>query len=155
MCDDIRISFGDGIKFTPPSIEPDGFSYVVTANPDYLNLNAVIRYASAHGLYVRITQDDTAYLDDIPDIEEIKNHAVKSSNVAYWDVKTYHQGLNPCMSSIQSPLIGADGYIYPCCRTQYAKEVILEYNADMRMGKNLKTIQAFDGSNCVRCYYGK
>lgn len=154
MCDDIRISYGDGIKFKPPKILPDGFSYVVTTEPDYVNLNNIIRYSVANDMYVRITQDETANLDDLPEIDETKSHLVKSRNVKYWDVKSYHKGANPCKPSIQSPLIGADGYIYPCCRTQYAQDVTLGYNTNMRMGRDLNKIQPYDGSGCVRCYYG-
>jgi MoaA/NifB/PqqE/SkfB family radical SAM enzyme len=150
---DIRISYGDGIAFEPPPVRSNGFSYVVTTRPDYPNLNNVIRYAIANDMYVRITQDDTADFDDILDINEIKSHLLKSSNVSYWDVKDYHAGESPCVASIQSPLVGSDGYIYPCCRTQYSQEVVLGYNKDMRMGRDLNKIKPFDGSRCVRCYY--
>lgn len=72
-CHDIRVSFGDGVPFLPPLIPVDGLSYVVSANPEYENLNAVINYALEHNHYVRVTQDDTD-LANIPTIEEIKSH---------------------------------------------------------------------------------
>ena len=58
---DVRISMGDGIDFVKCKTKhfANGYNYVVTATPDYDNLNSVIRSAISHNQYVKITQDDT------------------------------------------------------------------------------------------------
>jgi len=68
----------------------------------------------------------------------------------------------PCLLSILKPVIGVDGYIYPCCGTQYALEdPARDYDRAMRMGKieDLEDIilnQAFfNGSICHKCYYSQ
>lgn len=170
LCYDIRISFGDGIPFEKPQIQPDGFSYIISQNPDYDNMNAVIEYAIMNNCYVRVTQDDTD-IDNIPSIEEIRMHSftvedalIKSgtsesnrlspkgiSTVRFWDAKNYHIGINPC-PCYQSPLFGADGFWYPCCKTHCAIELTQGYNETMRLGMEYPGIP-YDGSGCQRCYY--
>ena len=150
FCDDIRVSFGDGVEFKPTKV--DGYSYIVTNEPDYDNLNKLLRYAIANRQYVRITQDETD-IDNVPDINDIKGHLPEYELITFWDAKKYHRGANPC-PSLLSPVIGADGYIYPCCRFQYAKEVMWKYNKSMRIGQDLNDVQ-YDGSKCIRCYYNK
>lgn len=149
FCDDIRVSFGDGISFKPNHYA-NGYSYIVTRTPDYNNLNNLLRYAIANQQYVRITQDDTD-IDNVPDIEDIKEHIYDNGLIKFWDVRKYQRGQNPC-PSLSSPVVGADGYIYPCCRFQYAKEPVWGYNKSMRIGQDLNNI-SYDGSDCVRCYY--
>lgn len=170
LCDDIRVSGGDGRPFTPPIVKSDGFSYVVSSCPDYANLNEMIEYAVTHNGYVRVTQDDTD-IKNVPSIREIQNNIavdfagyfIKSGVaeserlnptielIRFWDARNYHTGINPC-PCFTSPLFGADGYWYPCCKTHCAKELISGYNTDMRLGRNYPGIP-YDGSDCRRCYY--
>jgi len=146
---DIRVSYGDGIEFKPNHLI-NGYSYIVTSEPDYDNLNNLVHYAIANNHYVRITQDDTD-IDNVPDIADIQSHIPENDLITFWDIKNYHKGKNPC-PLLNSPVIGADGYIYPCCRTQYAKKPMWRYNKEMRIGQDLKNLQ-FDGQKCKRCYY--
>lgn len=156
-CDDVRISFSDisdNCRFeSSKSYYTHGFSYVVTSEPDYDNLNRVVRFAIANDKYCKITQDDTD-LENVPDIDEIKEHIPESNNIYFWDAKDYHAGENPCPECMTNPLLGADGYYYPCCRTQYAKGKDLKgYDITMRLGQDITTMTGYDGSDCVRCYY--
>lgn len=48
-------------------------------------------------------------------------------------------------------MLGADGYLYPCCWPQNAIYPIYGYNHDMRIEGELPV--TFDGSKCVRCYF--
>lgn len=166
-CYDIRVSFGDGVPFLPPAIPVDGFSYVVSANPEYENLNAVINYALEHNQYVRVTQDDTD-LANVPTIEEIKAHidvdfttihagtseADRLSglgfNLRFWDALDYHQGKNPC-PCYDSPLLTPLGW-FPCCKTHVAKGVVAGYNQTMALGAEYPQTP-YDGAECSRCYY--
>ena len=156
--DDVRISIGDGIDFAKCKTKhfANGYNYVVTANPDYDNLNNVIMSAINHNQYVKITQDDTD-IENAVSMDEIRNHIPQNPLITLWDVFSYQEGTNPCES--KSPLLGADGYWYPCCRTQYAKGKDLKtYDAEMRIGNidddlEIVTKSSFDGSQCNRCYY--
>jgi len=157
--DDVRISIGDGIDFAKCKTKhfANGYNYVVTANPDYDNLNNVIMSAINHNQYVKITQDDTD-IENAVSMDEIRNHIPQNPLITLWDVFSYQEGTNPCES--KSPLLGADGYWYSCCRSQYAKGKDLKtYDTSMRLGSidddlEIVTKSSFDGSQCNRCYYG-
>ena len=153
-CDDIRVSLSDECSLeSRPAYYAHGFSYVVTASPNYSNLCAVVDYAIANDRYIKITQDDTD-LANVPEISEIRGQLPPSPNITYWDAKEYHQGLNPCSECMLNPLLGADGYYYPCCRTQYAKgKNLTTYDETMRLGTDIEEVVGYDGSDCVRCCY--
>lgn len=162
---DIRISYGDGIDFSPPDIHPDGFSYVVSRYPEYDNLRRVIHYAQKYGIYVRVTPDDTD-IENVPSIAEIKANLPESCSyvepgiseanrllkrgVSFWDAFTYHPGKNPCPCH-DSPLLTPYGWA-PCCKTHVAKGVVPGYNKSMILGWEYPEIP-YDGSSCTRCYY--
>ena len=156
--DDVRISMGDGIDFNQCKTKhfANGYNYVVTANPDYDNLNNVIRSAIAHNQYVKVIQDDTD-IENAVSMDEIRSHIPQNELITLWDVFNYHQGTNPCPS--KSPLLGADGYWYSCCRPQYSKgKNLASYDETMRIGSidddlAIVTKTLFDGSQCKRCYY--
>jgi len=91
----------------------------------------------------------------------LKDNVFDDSIVNYQDRSEWTSGYNPCYLSILKPVIGADGYIYPCCGTQYALEnPSRDYEELMRMGHidNLEDVLLnqwfFDGSICYKCYYG-
>ena len=164
---DIRISYGDGIDFSPPDIRTDGFSYVVSKNPEYNNLTEIIKYAQKYGIYVRVTPDDTD-LANVPSIEEIKAHLppdclihlvnpgisesdrLHHQGLSFWDAFKFHPGKNPC-PCYDSPLLTPFGW-FPCCKTHVAKGVVPGYNKTMALGWEYPKIP-YDGSECTRCYY--
>ena len=179
---DIRVSFGDGIPFSPPdNIRPDGFSYVVSAKPEYDNLIELIRYALVRDIYVRVTQDDTD-LDKIPSIEEIKENILEQfagETPARAEVRRHE--LNIMRAGISeterlngegivhfwdaldfhsgknpcpchdSPLFTPFGW-FPCCKTHVAKGVVPGYNKTMNLGWEYPKTP-YDGGGCWRCYY--
>lgn len=167
-CHDIRVSFGDGIPFSPPMIPVDGFGYVISRSPEYENLNNLINYALEHRQYVRVTQDDTD-LANIPTIAEIKDELLDVDlntihagiaevdrlsglgfNLRFWDALDYHQGKNPCPCH-DSPLFTPLGW-FPCCKTHVAKGLAAGYNQTMALGAEYPQVP-YDGSECSRCYY--
>jgi len=169
VCDDIRVSYGDGVPFEGDRIGVDGFSYVVSCNPDYENLNRLVSWASSHEQYVKIIQDESADFSQLPGVEDIKaaiTIPIETLNITFVDVKNFHPGKNPCPECIENPLLAPDwdGWTYyPCCRTQWALvgkynqliEGNRRYDTSFKLGKSLHHIQEnpFDGSNCIRCYY--
>lgn len=153
LVDDVRISYGDSSSFEEPDVLPDGFSYVVTRAPDYDNLNRLIEYARSHRMYVRVVQDETD-IEATPTVSEIQqNLSAVSGLLNFWDGKSWHRGMNPCTPSVTAPLVGADGYIYPCCRFQYAQKLMWRYNPVMQRGTSLLDLVPYDGTWCNRCYY--
>ena len=169
---DIRISYGDGIVFSPPDIRPNGFSYVVSANPEYGNLTEVIKYAQKHKIYIRVTPDDTD-LENVPTIDEIKANLPTAFHprmdfqlikpgvsetdrlnserlVRFWDALDFHSGKNPC-PCYDSPLFTPFGW-FPCCKTHVAKGVVPGYNRSMALGWEYPKTP-YDGRGCTRCYY--
>lgn len=70
-------------------------------------------------------------------------------------------GSKRCYISLLKPNITAEGFIAPCCGTQYAvygKKEDRKYNSNLILGTMENSQQAFnvpyfDGSNCDVCYY--
>lgn len=158
FCKDIRVSLGDRIKFKSEKLAtiPDGYNYVVTSTPDYVSLNNVIRYAIANNQYIRIVTDETDTLNT-PTIADIKTHIPEHSLITFHDGKAYHNGNKHCPSNAR--LLGADGFWYPCCRTQYSKgKNLTDYDETMRLGKQYDRLSVvtnikYNGRKCKRCYY--
>jgi len=142
------------------------FSYVIGAIPDIHLIRKMIDFANNLDFtHVRIV-NDIFIADKLSDkmkyVEDyIKGLGIDDSIVNYQDRSKWTKGYNPCYLSILKPVIGADGYIYPCCGTQYAlKKPSRDYEKLMRMGhiNNLEDVLSkqwfFDGSICHKCYYG-
>lgn len=141
------------------------FSYVLTKNFNPENLASCVGIANhLEFSHVRIVSDLTD-LDGVPTMAAVKaslqERSVDDSLVIYQARKDYERGAKACWISLLKPVVGADGGIYPCCGTQYAEErQSLDLGASMRMGlaRDLRELWAaqkpFDGTRCVRCYYG-
>ena len=141
------------------------FSYVLTRafNPDNL-----AKYIGAANLmeftHVRVVSDLTD-LDGIPGMDAVRDalrsRGVDDGKVIYQGRKDYEAGARQCWISLLKPVVSADGFLFPCCGAQYAEaEESLDLGLSMRMGQVAdieriwKEQKPFDGSRCVRCYYG-
>ena len=142
------------------------FSYVIGKIPDIHLIKKIIDFATDLDFtHVRIV-NDIFIADELSEkmkyVEDyIKGLGMDDSIVNYQDRSEWTKGYDPCYLSILKPVIGADGYIYPCCGTQYALEKpSRDYEKLMRMGhiNNLENVLSrqwfFDGSICHKCYYG-
>jgi MoaA/NifB/PqqE/SkfB family radical SAM enzyme len=142
------------------------FSYVLStpAAFDLENLIRYIQFANEHEItHIRVVSDLLDVENSMP-MDEVRqllaNRKVDDSRVIYQGRKEYDPGQNSCYISLLKPVIGADGYIYPCCGVQYARGVAdLDMVPAMRMGrmeeiKKLYRKQSwFNGAWCTRCYY--
>lgn len=173
-----RISCADGRTFTQntqdiimravnagPNVDW-AFSYVVSDHtgfdPD--NLAAYVRFANEQGFtHVRVVSDlinivNSVSMDQVR--KELQDRGVDDSLVIYQGRKDFDPGQKRCLISLLKPVIGADGFLYPCCGVQYARgNGDLDLAEDMRMA-HIADIKAFygrqkpfDGSVCTRCYY--
>lgn len=136
-------------------------SFVVTKHLNYQYLFNAIMFAEDHPeiSHVRIVSD-LLDLENLPDMSVIKKAVPESEKVIWQDRHAYERGMNPCLISLLKPNISADGFIYPCCGTQYATEIPQrDFAKGFEMGKLIdsediwKEQKAFNGSVCSRCYY--
>lgn len=148
------------------------FSYVLTQpkrgdKASFTFPRQIVEFANKHKFtHTRLVCDILHPHSLAPHMYAVQNHLRKivqidDSKVIYQTRTIWEQGVNPCYISLLKPVVGADGVVYPCCGTQYAlKEPTHDYEPSMRMGKaaNLDKLveeQAFfNGSQCVKCYYG-
>ena len=67
----------------------------------------------------------------------------------------FKSGTKNCHISKLKPLIGADGYVYPCCGVQYAGSELRTLPESFRMCKwdEFGGTEHFDGRVCSKCYY--
>jgi len=142
------------------------FSYVLstTKSFDVDNLIKYVEFANKHEFtHIRVVSDLLDLEHTMP-MEDVSNalaaHKVDDSRVIYQGRKEYDRGQHSCYISLLKPVIGADGYLYPCCGAQYARNVAdLDMAPAMRMGEMKDIINIyekqtwFNGSACVRCYY--
>ena len=143
------------------------FSYVVGPQPDYDLIARVVEFATAHHFtHVRLVNDILMAEElnwTMGVIEEnLELRDIDDGLVNYQDRSTWTHGKSPCYLSILKPVIGADGYIYPCCGTQYALEnPARDYEKIMRMGtidtldQVIEDQEFFNGAMCHKCYYSQ
>jgi organic radical activating enzyme len=150
---DVAMCLGDRVDWA--------FSYVIGKNYDADNLNKYVKFANDHNFtHVRVVSD-LCDLNNCLSMDEIKSSIHEDDHlVIYQGRKEYDAGQERCWISLLKPLIGADGFIYPCRGVQYAHEVEdLDNPESVRMGRmeNILDIYhkqiPFDGSKCHRCYY--
>ena len=170
-----RISSGDDREFTDEYAEMlDGaiergknvdwaFSHVVSEKPNYETITRLIKFANGHAFtHIRMVLDifdpKKFRMDRVR--AKLKAAGVDDRLVIYQARDDFVPGQEYCWISLLKPVIGADGYIYPCCGTQYAlSNPARDYEKLMRMGhvKDLEKIcesQAhFNGRICSKCYY--
>jgi hypothetical protein len=115
-------------------------SYILTKALDYGNLIEHIRFVNRLGLsHIRVIYDMVDWAG-APSMAHVRDEMIVSmvddSKVLYQERKTFTRGAKKCRMSLLKPFIGADGFIYPCCGIQYAKEgETLGFPASMRMGR--------------------
>lgn len=137
-------------------------SYVVTRNYDRDKLSFLVGLANRLNLtHVRVVSDllDLGYSESMDKVKESLS-GMDDSKVIYQPRQCYSVGHNPCYISLLKPLLGADGYIYPCCGVQYAIDgEKYDFIDRMKMGTTeeiadiVRYQEFFDGSICDRCYY--
>jgi MoaA/NifB/PqqE/SkfB family radical SAM enzyme len=173
----IRISSGDHRNFTDTykkslerAIEKGdvvdwSFSHVVTKKPNYDTIKAIIKFANNNVFtHVRLVAD--IFEPEKIDMEKIKKKVseagISDEIVIYQGRKDFMPGQEKCLISLLKPVIGADGFIYPCCGTQYAlEEPGRDYEKTMRMGeardleKIIENQAHFNGAVCSKCYYNE
>lgn len=144
------------------------FSYVLGDYPNHKLIRKLVEFANSHDFtHVRIVNDILKASQLNPQMDEVKKtlrfNGVDDSKVNYQERSLWTPGTDKCYISLLKPVIGADGYIYPCCGTQYAlKDPSRDYEKAMRMGHISKDIdritqeqKPFDGSICYKCYYSQ
>lgn len=140
-------------------------SYVVSAEPNIDNLVAHIQCANDLDMTHLRLVSDLVDLDRVPAMDQIRDQirarGIDDRRVIYQGRKSWTRGVPRCLISLLKPVIGPDGGLYPCCGVQYAAaEQALDMAPDWSMGQieDLTEIYAhqrhFDGTRCVRCYYG-
>jgi MoaA/NifB/PqqE/SkfB family radical SAM enzyme len=140
------------------------FSHVVTRHPNYNTIKELVKFANEHAFtHVRLVSDllDLDAAKDMSAVKEkLKEAGIDDKLVIYQGRKEYVEGAQNCYISLLKPVVGADGYIYPCCGVQYALENPgRDYEKSMRIcpakdiDKLYENQKWFDGSVCVRCYY--
>lgn len=149
------------------------FSHVVLQKPflerqweDFDLVTKIVRFAVDHDFtHVRLV-NDIFKADDMGklmfDLKEYLTifEEVDCGKVNFQARSEWTRGMNPCLISLLKPVLGADGFFYPCCGTQYALlQPSRDYEKTMRMGcwtdfeKMIEEQRSFDGSVCVKCYY--
>lgn len=171
-----RISHDDNRDFDNDYIEeikdvvnkaPDvdwSFSYVISPEPDYDTICAVVNFATQHEFkHVRLVADllqtDKVDLGKVKD--ELAFRDVFDNKVIYQPRNTPVRG-GPCRIGCLKPVIGADARVYPCCGVQYALDEpsrklpeVFSLGDALNLGAIIDRYSevGFDGSICKRCYY--
>lgn len=169
----IRVSMGNDRDITALQTQLDrvihedtdwAFSYVIGDALNEENIAWTVRYANKHNFtHVRVVPDLVKeYKFPVDSITQsvLRHFCINDSKVIYQNRYEFSLGAKQCLISLLKPVIGADGYVYPCCGVQYAmNKNTRDFPKEMRMGKMenfekiIKAQIPFDGSRCKRCYY--
>lgn len=140
------------------------FSYVLSPIPNLTQITQLIIFANTHNFtHIRIVSDILHSEEISPVIQKLKENLSQKlslSKVNFQPRNNPSYGQEKCLISLAKPVLGADGYLYPCCGTQYAlPNPAYDYEQTMRLGQmeNLEEIiqnqKHFNGLVCVRCHY--
>jgi MoaA/NifB/PqqE/SkfB family radical SAM enzyme len=134
-----------------------GISWVINRHLELSYLDYIIELSEINNnvTHVRLVNDLVDKSDWGMTCDLIKRYRnSKKVMIHYKDV--YNSDNSTCYLSKLKPLISADGFVYPCCGTQYAK---LSYDKDltdefkMCHWKEFDKTDYFNGIVCERCYY--
>ena len=96
------------------------FSYVVLENQNAGIQNRIVSLAKSLGmLNVRFTPDQN-HIEKVDMDFTIKNNG--NDDICVYDKKTAGNSLHECWLYLLKPFIAADGYLYPCCCSQYCSD---------------------------------
>lgn len=131
-------------------------SYVVTDHPNLANIAKCVMFANHGFTHVRLVPNLVGGATPFAQIKKyLASQNIDDSRVIY-QTRTPKPGAKTCFLSCLKPVIGADGFIYPCCSVQFAHDPPdLNMPSNMRMGRSLEGLTPFDGSRCAVCYYGE
>ena len=149
------------------------FSHVVTkTRPNFDLIAKIVKFANTYNFtHVRLVNnifiadmlEKARTMDKIK--EKLEKRKIDDSKVNYQKRDKWTKGTKKCYIALLKPVLGADGYWYPCCGTQYAlAKPSYDYEPSMRLtdkklSDGLRDIienqKVFDGSMCVKCYYSK
>jgi len=136
-----------------------GISFTVSND---INIEKTKKFIELCNKFQNITH--IRFVQDLLDPDNIENMKYLESNIQNIDLsKTflqyrniYYKGDKKCYVSKLRPVVGADGYVYPCCGVQYADlKMSRSLGAEYRMcyWNEFHKVTEFDGTQCVRCYY--
>ena len=149
-----------GIKTNPNT--DWAFSYVVTSNPDYSNINTLLGFANKWKFSHMRLVSDLFDLDNVPSMDEIKKNIHLDDNlIIYQGRKDSTRGDKNCYISLLKPVICPEG-LFPCCGSQYSIHGQKKDMVDKMRLCNLNEIKEtyksqkiFNGSICDICYYSE
>lgn len=138
-----------------------GISYTVTADLDMDDARQAAEVArdTNNITHVRFVHDLTDVEASDPCLKEAETELGGiSPKLIFQHRDEWVRGQTPCHLSLLKPLIGADGYVYPCCGVQYAEipgaaPWTMPHEARMCYWEDFGNARPFDGAQCSKCYY--
>lgn len=131
------------------------FSYVLGPEPDWHNIEEYVKYATTREFtHVRIVND--IMHPNSTDAKRARTLFGARPGVIVQDRSKFEVGAKICRVSNLRPVVAADGFVYPCCGSQYAMgDEFKDMPEEMRMCHWEEFPSGFfGGSVCKRCYYG-
>ena len=136
-----------------------GISYTVSNDLDMERAQKIVKCSRdiSNITHIRFVQN-ILDLDNLENMKQLDKVAEFNSKVFLQYRNNYDKGKKHCYVSKLKPLIGADGYVYPCCGVQYALyDMSKSLPVDFRMcyWSSFHLEREYNGSNCYRCYYNE
>jgi radical SAM protein with 4Fe4S-binding SPASM domain len=158
LCDAVRVA---------PYVDWS-FAHNISKEPNYDVISSLILFAAEHNFsHVRFSTIIGDEIDDVATMKSIEDNIVAIATsydyedciIFEWRLTEGH-GATDCRMGLLKPVIGADGFIYPCCAVPYSEEEpALRNTKKFSLGSIRDFIRIhqkqaiFNGSNCVRCPY--
>lgn len=133
-----------------------GISLTITDTPNIDLAMEVCGFAEASGnvTHVRFVQDIVGLPNSF---EEVVGTCAGITEKAIFQCREHFtSGARRCLISLLKPVVGADGFVYPCCGAQYALgDGVRKMPLKMQMchWTEFPPEGCFNGTVCNRCYY--
>ncbi len=139
-----------------------GISYTVTADVDVVDARSIAECACdvPNITYVRYVTDLTDVDEAVLAMTQLESNLSAISPKLIFEYRNRFETGGRCRVGLLKPLIGPDGYIYPCCGVNVADipgtiSWSMSPRARMCHWRDFQSASSFDGSQCQRCYYGE
>ena len=136
------------------------FSFTICPNTDLQVAEDICDLAmdSENVTHVRFVTDIMLATDPFVQeaFREVENRLSWCKKAIFQNRNFFTKGSELCWISLIKPVLGADGYIYPCCGAQYATKERGKMPESMRMcywSDFEFLIMPFNGVDCGICYY--
>ena len=130
------------------------FRYIYQSSSDIPDVIEAAKFASSHGLTLLVSGE--IFRHTVPELTVEVSTQFKGTVIVEDKMSTSKHGASDCWHGLLKPLIGADGYVYPCCLVGFPDKILDRSFAMCHYSEfpaYIASQKPFGGSGCISCNY--